>query len=105
MLAKIFQEYHPGALAPSGTYLNRKTWELVQIPEGGDYLTLGEGVTYLRLPLLVVLALGPLVGLAFILFLPLAVPVVALYLAAKVIARNVPWRGGKQPGEGFPSVR
>jgi hypothetical protein len=105
MLAKIFEEYGPGAFAPSGTYLNRKTWGLVQIPEGGGYLSPGEGVTYYRLPLLVVLVLGPLVGLAFILFLPLAVPIVALYLAAKVIARNFPWRARKQAGEGFPSGR
>ena len=98
MLAKIFEEYGSGAFAPSGTYLNRRTWGLVQIPEGGDYLSAGEGVTYYRLPLLVVLTLGPLAGLAFILFLPLAVPIVALYLASKVIGNNIPWRGRKQVG-------
>ena len=98
MLAKILEEYGPGAFAPSGTYLNRRTWGLVQIPEGGDYLSAGEGVTYYRLPLLVVLTLGPLAGLAFVLFLPLAGSVAAIYMALKVIAGNIPRQGGKQAG-------
>ena len=105
MLAKIFEEYGPGAFAPSGTYLNRRTWGLVQIPEGGDYLSASEGVTYYRLPLLVVLTLGPLAGLAFVLFLPLAGSVAAIYMALKVIAGNIPWQGGKQAGKETRTAR
>ncbi len=87
----MVRKYNAGGFAPAGTYWNRKTWELVQISEGGDYLPAAEGVTYYRVPLLLVLALGPLAGLAFILFLPFAVPLVALYTILKAVASNIPW--------------
>ncbi len=101
----MIRKHNAGQHVPSGTYWNKKTWELVQIPKGGDYLPVGEGVAYYRVPLLLVLALGPLAGLAFILFLPLAVPLVALYAALKVIASNIPWRRRKQAGEKFRTAR
>jgi len=46
----------------------------------------GEGVTYYRLPLLLVIAVGPVIGLAFILFLPVAVPAVLIYGIGRRIA-------------------
>lgn len=101
----MIKKHGAGQFAPSGTYWNRKTWELVQISEGGDYLPAGEGVTYYRVPLLLVLTLGPLAGLAFILFLPFAVPLVALYTALKVIASNIPWRRRKQVREELRTSR
>jgi hypothetical protein len=104
-VARVLEKYSPGVFAPSGTYLNRKTWELVQISEGGDYLPAAEGMAYYRVPLLLVLALGPLTGLAFILFLPLAGSIAAIYMALKVIAGNHPWRGDKQTGEETGAAR
>jgi hypothetical protein len=98
MVSKIFEKYSPGVFAPSGTYLNRKTWDLMQISKGGDYLPAGQGIDYYRVPLLMVLALGPLAGLAFVLFLPLAGSAAAIYMALKVIAGKIPWQGGKQAG-------
>jgi hypothetical protein len=105
MAAKIFERYVPGASVPSGTYLNRKSWELVQIPEGGGYVPAGEDITYYRMPLLLVLAMGPLAGLAFILFLPLAGSIAAIYMAMKVIAGSIPWGGGKHAGGATPTAR
>lgn len=105
MMGKVLRKYSPGAFAPSGTYLNRKTWDLVQISEGGHYLPVGEGIVYYRVPLLLVLTLGPLAGLAFILFLPLAGSIAAIYMALKVIAGNFPWQGGKQAGEETGTAR
>lgn len=105
MAAKIFEKYSPGAPVPSGTYLNRKTWELAHVSESGGSLPEGEDVAYYRLPLLLVLALGPLAGLAFILFLPLAGVIAAVYMALKVIAGSTPWRGGRQAGEETRSAR
>jgi hypothetical protein len=98
MMAKIFEQFSPGAFAPCGTYLNRASWELLQISEGGDYLPADDGIAYYRVPLLLVLALGPLAGLAFVLFLPLAGAIAAIYLALKVIAGNIPWWGGNRAG-------
>ena len=88
----MLRRYSAGKFAPSGTYLNRKTWEWEVISGIGDYLPIGQDVTYYRVPMPLVLALGPLIGLAFILFLPLAVPTLALYAALKAISENLPWR-------------
>jgi hypothetical protein len=73
----MFRKYSGGMFVPCGTYLNTKDWEFHGVPQAGDVLD-GEGVTYYRLPLLLVIALAPLIGLAFILFLPVAVPAVWL---------------------------
>ena len=91
----MVRKYEGGQLAPGGIYLHNRTWELTQVPEG-DYLPAGEGAYY-RLPVLLVLVLGPLVGLAFILFLPFAVPILALHSAFRVIAGNM--RGSRRSRE------
>jgi hypothetical protein len=83
------KEYGSDQPAPGGTYLNRKTWELVHVSEDGAYLKGGDGVSYNRVPALMVLALGPLAGLAFILFLPLAVPLVGVNALGGAIGRRV----------------
>ena len=101
----MLRKYRAGQFAPAGTYWNNKTWELVVVSEGGEYLPAGQGVTFYRAPLPLVLALGPLAGLAFILFLPFAVPLLALYVALKVIARNIPWRRHKEAKEEVPAAR
>lgn len=105
MMAKIFEQFSPGAFAPSGTYLSRPSWEWLQISEGGDYLPADDGITYYRVPLLAVLALGPLAGLAFVMFLPIAGSIAAVYIALKVIAGNIPWWGGKRAGGETRSAR
>ncbi len=101
----MIKKFSPGSFAPSGTYWNKKAWELVQISEPGDYLPAGEGVTYYRVPVLLVLALGPVIGLAFILFLPMAVPLVALYWAGKIIGRRIPWLRHRRAGEELRPAR
>jgi hypothetical protein len=82
------RKYSGGTFAPCGTYVNTKNWEFHGVPKEGDYLE-GEGVTYYRLPLLVLMGLGPLIGLAFILFLPVAVPVVFVYAIARRLALSI----------------
>ncbi len=81
----MLKGYRAQDFAPGGIYLRRKGWELVEVAEEGGRLPGGEDVRYYRLPLLLVLLLGPFAGLAFILFLPLAVPVVAINALAKAI--------------------
>ena len=78
MLKRLnFQKYSAGMSAPCGTYLNTNRWEFRGVPPEGELLE-GEG-HYYRVPLLLVLGLGPLIGLGFILFLPVAVPIVLVY--------------------------
>ena len=81
----MFRKYSGGMFVPCGTYLNTNEWAFHGVPPEGDVLE-GEGVTYYRTPLLLVIALGPVIGLAFNLFLPLAVPAVLAYGIAKRIA-------------------
>lgn len=62
--------YRGGEKVGPGIYCSLRTGELVQSQTQGTVLK-GESTTkYMRLPVLLVLALGPLVGLAFVVFLP-----------------------------------
>lgn len=79
--------YRAEERVPAGTYLSRSTWELVSVEDGA--VLKGGDATYYRLPVLLVLALGPFAGLAFILFLPLAVPLVALNALAGAVASGI----------------
>ena len=101
----MFRKYSAGQFVPAGIYFNRKTWELAQISGAGDYLQGGEGAAYHRVPLPLVMVLGPLVGLAFILFLPFAVPLVVIHTAVKVISREISWGRRKEAKDELPVAR
>ena len=92
----MIRKHSGGTFAPCGTYLSTKGWEFQSVPREGDYLE-GEGVTYYRVPLLAVMALGPLVGLAFILFLPVAVPAVLIYAVARRLSLSIRGRRVLRP--------
>ena len=100
----MIRKYSGGTFAPCGTYLNTKEWGFHSVPREGDYLE-GEGVTYYRVPLLAVMALGPLVGLAFILFLPVAVPAVLVYAVARRLVLSIRGRWPLRPKRRFPFAR
>jgi hypothetical protein len=84
--------YRPGERVRRGTYLNGKTWELVSVTRNGDPLPASKGVTYYRAPLPLVLLVGPFVGLAFVIFLPFAVPALLLQMAGRRLARAMSGR-------------
>ena len=92
----MLRKYKGGTFVPCGTYLSTKGWEFQGVPREGDYLE-GEGVTYYRLPLLAVMVLGPLAGLAFILFLPVAVPAVLVYAVARRLSLSIRGRRVLRP--------
>ena len=100
----MIRKYSGGTFAPCGTYLNTKEWEFHSVAKEGDYLE-GEGVTYYRVPLLTVMAFGPLIGLAFILFLPVAVPAVLIYAVGRRIFLSVRRRRLLKPHLRFPFAR
>ena len=93
---KMIRKYSGGTFAPCGTYVNTKSWEFQSVPREGDRLE-GEGVTYYRVPLLAVMVLGPLAGLAFILFLPVAVPAVLIYAVARRLSLSIRGRRVLRP--------
>lgn len=80
--------YRPGEAAPAGTYWSTKTFEMVQVAQEGDCLPAGDG-KFFRAPLALALLVAPLAGLAFVLFLPFAVPAMALHaLGSRFLRRN-----------------
>jgi len=79
--------YQPGEAAPAGTYWSTKTFEMAQIAQEGDCLPAGDG-KFVRAPLALMLLVAPLGGLAFVLFLPFAVPAMAVHaLGARFLRR------------------
>ena len=87
MSNKAAKTYLPGQVVPSGVYWNRRSWDLVHIPPEGGALPEGGNAVYRELPILLLMTVGPMVGLAFVLFLPVAVPIVILYQGGKAIRR------------------
>ncbi len=53
-----------------GFYWNPSRWQIVTIPKGGGVLPGGDDVRYVRLPLILVMLLGPMVGALYVIFLP-----------------------------------
>ena len=64
-------DYHGGQAVSKGYYLKRSTWEFDSVARGGGILPGNKETHYSRVPLPVVVVGGPLMGLAFIIFLPL----------------------------------
>lgn len=81
--------HEAGEFVPGGIYWNRKSWDLTTIAEEGGYLPEDGATHYYRLPLLLVMALAPLAGLAFVLFLAVAVPVMLIYSVPGAIAAAI----------------
>src|SRR3989304_5016904 len=69
-----------GALVKGGTFLNLRSWEFITVPRPAGPLPGTEGQVYLRVPTVLALFFGPLVGLLFVILFPL-VGVGALLIA------------------------
>ena len=63
--------YHGGQTVKGGFYLKRSTWELESVARGGGNLPGNEETRYSRVPLPAVMAAGPLMGLAYVISLPI----------------------------------
>jgi hypothetical protein len=60
-----------GSTVVSGHYFNARTWEMVPIATDGGRLPGGSGDRYLRLSTPLVFLLTPILGLLFVVFMPL----------------------------------
>ena len=75
-----------GDKAKGGLYFNLRTWEVTHHRRTGDALRGDAGDRFLRIPTVTLLLLGPIMGLAFVIFLPLiGFGLVALELGRKVV--------------------
>ncbi len=63
--------YHGNETVNPGFYWNPAKWEITTIEKRGAALPGGEEINYRRIPLPLVLALGPILGAAYVIFLPL----------------------------------
>lgn len=78
-------KYRGGELVQAGTYLSLGTGEFVAVPKEGARLPGETRVHYLRTPLPGVVALGPVMGLVFILFVPFAaVAAIVVFATARI---------------------
>jgi hypothetical protein len=60
-----------GTKVPAGFYFNRKNWEIVTVSgKKGGVLPGNADAGYLRIPALAMLAAAPVLGAAFVIFLP-----------------------------------
>ena len=60
-----------GQTVKSGLYVNLSTWELESVARGGGNLPGNEETRYRRVPLPSVMVAGPLMGLAYVISLPI----------------------------------
>ena len=78
-----------GQWTRTGTYLGVTGGEWVTIPKGGGVLPGTKEARYLRTPLPLLVVLGPVAGLAYIIFLPMIGILVVGQLAVKKVAMKV----------------
>ncbi|MEW6033360.1 MAG: hypothetical protein AB1603_00730 [Chloroflexota bacterium] len=77
-----------GQQTERGVYVSLCTGELITVPSGGGALPGEASITYVRTPTLVAAVLGPFVGLAYVIFLPLIGIVTVVWFAARQLARG-----------------
>jgi hypothetical protein len=96
MLNRLITRHKAGDVVPGGIYWNRRGWDLSLMGEEGGRLTTADGDDnqFYRLPVLLVMLLSPVLGLAFVLFLIVAVPAMLIYSVPKAAIAAVHRRGG-----------
>ncbi len=75
-----------GSRVKWGFYWNLAKWEIVMIPKAGGVLPGSEGHRYLRMPILLLLALAPVMGGLYVVFLPFIGFAMALGFAGRKTA-------------------
>lgn len=91
-----------GTRVKPGFYWNRTTWTLATISDAPGDLPGGEEHRYTRVPVVAVLGLAPLMGAAYVMFLPLlgfallfgtaGAKGLAVVRKAAMAAREVAWK-------------
>ena len=65
------EHFQGGSAVPGGYYLNASRWTVVPVARDGDALPPGPG-RWQRVPMPVALALVPILGVTFLMFMPVA---------------------------------
>lgn len=80
--------YESGTAVLNGYYLNASRWSIAPVAHDGERLPSGAG-RWLRVPTAAALALVPVLGAAFLIFLPLIGFFVTLHAIASVVVHAV----------------
>ncbi len=86
---KIMKSYYGGETVKSGFYFSFRDKDLVDPATDSEILPGGNEVRYVRIPSGLVVLAGPLIGLLYVIFLPLISFVMLLYLIGKQIRIQV----------------
>jgi len=87
---KETKRYAPGEFVEAGIYWNRKkALDFVFMAEEGGKLPEAAAGTYRKIHPLVLMGVGPFIGLGFIVFLPVAVPAVLAHQGWKWMERRL----------------
>jgi hypothetical protein len=76
-----------GSEAKAGYYFNTRTWDIHPVPADGGRLPGQAGQGWIGIPTLAALLLTPLLGLAFVMFLPFIGIYLTLEAAVKPVVR------------------
>ena len=88
MMRRVFPRYQGGEVVPAGTYWNPQSGEFAKFGEEGGKLPQVEGEFFCGHPA-AILVVGPLLGLFYLIFLPLAVPIILGQYVAQRTARGM----------------
>ena len=98
--------YRGGQMVEPGIYCSLRSGEMIQAPGQGTVLRGEDTTRYIRLPVILVLIAGPLVGLGFVVFLPvIGIVGLAAFVAHRLGRRLWPvarvayrWAGSRWAG-------
>jgi hypothetical protein len=76
-----------GTRVKKGYYFSAKSWFLQPMPRDGEALPGTSGEKYLHVPLLLAFVVAPLMGAAFLMFLPFIGFYLALHAAVRPVVR------------------
>lgn len=65
------ERFHGGSAVPGGYYLDAARWAVAPVAHDGDRLPPGPG-EWRRIPMVAALALVPILGVTFLMFMPAA---------------------------------
>ena len=80
--------YESGSAALNGYYLNPTSWSVIPVAHDGERLPSGDG-RWLRIPTAAALALVPILGATFLVFLPLIGFLVVLWALASLVVNAI----------------
>ncbi len=86
------ERFHGGAAVHAGYYLNAARWAVEPVARDGDRLPPGPG-EWRRVPMPVALALVPILGVTFLMFMPAAGFIVLGQFLARKVGRTFTRRG------------